>query len=66
MQWDIQFVSLAAVAEVDGASIVRSSLPGFVAEISSCDFFEGGEFHIDFRVRIFHDSLAKGLCGNSL
>ena len=32
-EWDVEFVSLAAVADVDAAVEVGTSLPGFVAEI---------------------------------
>ena len=43
---EVEFVSLAAVAEVDAAVVVRTSLPGFVAKISCARLFRGGEFAI--------------------
>ena len=48
MKRDVEFVSLAAVAEVDAAVVVRASLPGFFAKIFCGGFFQGGEFAIQF------------------
>src|ERR1035437_444249 len=46
---DIELVSLAAVAEVDAAVVVRFSLPRFVAKISCGGIFQGGKFAIQLR-----------------
>src|SRR6202051_401156 len=50
---NIEFVSLAAVAEVGGALIVHSSLPGFLMKILCGIFFQGCEFLGDAGVRKF-------------
>ena len=63
---NVEFVSLAAVAEVDAAVVARASLPGFVAKIFGRGFFQGGEFAIQFAVREFFRRRARGPCGNSL
>src|SRR5579863_2524700 len=46
---EIQFVALAAIAEVGAPGIVRTSflLPGFRAEVGGGNFFERGEFAIE-------------------
>src|ERR1051326_8989461 len=50
---DIQFVALAAVAEVDAAGEMRSSLPGFAGKIMCRSFLQRGEFSIQFCMRHF-------------
>src|SRR5580658_6092403 len=45
----VQFVSLAAVAEVDAALVVNSSRPSFVVKIFRSSFLEGREFAIQSR-----------------
>ena len=46
---NVEFVSLAAVADVDAAVVVRASLPGLVAKISCGSFFQSCEFAIQLR-----------------
>ena len=46
MRRDVEFVSLAAVADVDAAVEMRASLPGFMAKIFGGGFFQGGKFAI--------------------
>src|SRR5689334_12476165 len=41
---DVEFVSLAAVANIDAPVELGSSLPGFLAEISGRGVFHGFEF----------------------
>src|SRR6266568_3237793 len=43
---DIEFVSLAAVTNVDAAVVVRSSLPAFLAEIFGGRSFQSRKFVI--------------------
>src|SRR2546423_13698504 len=46
---NVELVSLAAIAEVYAAVVLRSSLPILVCEISSGSFLQGGEFLIQLR-----------------
>src|ERR1700733_1807596 len=45
---DVEFVSLAAVADIDAAIVVRYSPPAFLAKTSCGGFFQGGKFAIQF------------------
>ena len=44
--WKVEFISLAAIADVDAATKMRSSLPRLVAKIFGSIFFQGGKFAI--------------------
>ena len=49
-EWKVEFISLAAIADVDAATEVRSSLPRLVAKIFRSIFFQGGKMCIRDRV----------------
>jgi hypothetical protein len=44
--WKVELISLAAIADVDAATKMRSSLPRLVAKIFGSIFFQGGKFAI--------------------